>query len=54
MKVNIHYIPNHQEENAILNLHGNNEQLEEIKTYLERNGIMNHIIIVREEACRWF
>lgn len=50
MKVSIHFIPNHQEENAILNLHGDNEQIEEMKTYLERNGIMNHTIVVTHEG----
>lgn len=50
MKVSIQFIPSHQEENAILNLHGDNEQIEEMKTYLERNGIMNHTIIVTHEG----
>lgn len=50
MKVSIHFIPNQQEENAILNLHEDNKQIEEIKAYLERNGIMNHTIVVTHEG----
>lgn len=50
MKVTIQFIPKHQEEMAVLYLHQDHKQIDEMKAYLERNGIANHVIAVTQKG----
>lgn len=46
MKVKIQFISKEKEEEAVLNLHQENEKKEEIEQYLIHNGITNRTIMV--------
>lgn len=50
MKVTIQFVSKHQEEMAVLYLHEDHKQIEEMKAYLESDGIANHVIAVTQKG----